>query len=224
MKLLHGDHAARLVSERIGAPVATLSALKSTPASRRVDGQIFHVLDSNTLWQWVDDAVCSGDDVLAVNPNDSPSTGRFMRLPGKAVLSLDFYATTATGTNLLTVPSGSVLVLQDIAVKVSRIFTGPSNAAVALSSSNHPGHTGIAGFAGSMVATQLSFMFSATAAATGMDFLMAPIASGTFDTVANKRTWLKGGDTLRHDVIGANFGTGVGQWLVACDILKNPGV
>jgi hypothetical protein len=226
MKLLHGDRAAREVSERIGAPVATLTVLKQTPANRRVDGQVFHVLADNTFWQWVDAAVCSGDDVLAVNPTDAPSTGRFMRLPGRATLALNFAATTPTGTNLLTVPSNTIIALNatEFGVKVTRVFTGPSNAGVGLSSTNHLGHTGVAAFAGSCVATLLNNMFSATAAGTGCDFQMAPIASGTFDSLANKRTWMKGGDTFRHDVIGAGFGTGVGQWLIPCDILKNPGV
>jgi hypothetical protein len=224
MKLLFGDTAARLVSERIGAPVATISALKQIPANKRVDAQVFHITADNTLWQWVDAAVCSGDDVLAVNPNDAPSTGRFMRLPGRAMLALNFYATTPDATALLTVPSNTILRPEDFGVKVSRIFTGASNACVGLSSSNHPGHTGAANFAGSCVATFLNHVFSATAAGTGCDFQMAPIASGTWDSYGNKRRWMKGGDTFRHDVMGANFGTGVGQWLVACDILKNPGV
>lgn len=224
MFLKHGDHAAREVSKRIGAPVATLSVLKTTPADRRIDGQVFHVLEDDTVWTWNDEAVCNGDDVLAVKPNDNPTTGRFMRMPGAAMLALNFAATTPTGTNLLTVPSGTVIQPLDFAVRVTRIFTGPSNAAVALSSSNHRGHTGVANFAGSCVATQLNHVFSATAAGTGIAFLMAPVASGTFDSRDNTRLWMKGGDTFRHDVIGAAFGTGIGQWLVACNILQNPGV
>lgn len=224
MKLLHGETAGRLVSERVAAPVASITVLKQTPADRRVDGQTVHVLADNTYWQWAEDAVCSGDDVLAVTPNDSPSTGRWMRLPGAAMLALNFYATTPDGTILLTVPSGSAIQPLEFAVKVTRIFTGASNAMVALSSSNHPGHTGTAAFAGSCVATQVNDLFSATAAGTGVDFRMAPIASGTWDSYANRRDWMKGGDTFRHDAKGANFGTGIGQWLVACNILKNPGV
>ena len=224
IKLLFGDRAAQLVSQRIGAPVATLTVLKQTPSDRRVDGQIFHVLDDDTFWHWNDEATATNDDVLAVNPNDAPTTGRFMRLPGAAMLALTFYATTPTGTNLLTVPSNTILQPLEFGVKVTRIFTGASTAAVALSSTKHPSHTGIANFAGSCVQTQLNEMFSATAAGTGVDFQMAPVASGTFDTHDNKRRWMKGGDTFRHDVIGSAFGTGIGQWLVACNILKNPGI
>jgi hypothetical protein len=223
MRLIYGDRAAREVSERVAAPVASLTVLKQTPADRRVDGMIVHVQADDTTWQWANSATCSGDDVLAVNPDDAPSTGRWMRMPGAALLALNFYATTPDATALLTVPSGTILEPVEFAVKVSRIFTGASNAVVALSSSNHPGHTGVGNFAGSCVATQLSNMFSATAMATGMDFLMAPIASGTWDSHANKRVWMKGGDTFRHDAKGANFGTGIGQWLVSCNILKNPG-
>jgi hypothetical protein len=224
MKLNFGETAGRLVSERIGAPVASLTVLKQTPADRRVEGQVFHVTEDDTWWQWNDEATATGDNVLCANPNDAPSTGRFMRMPGAAMLALNFYATTPTGTNLLTVPSNTILQPLEFGVKVSRIFTGASNACVALSSTNHAGHTGFANFAGSCVQTQLNQMFSATAAGTGVDFQMAPIASGTFDSNNNKRLWMKGGDTFRHDVIGAAFGTGIGQWLVACNILKNPGV
>lgn len=215
MKLQYGDSAAREVSERIGHQVATLAILKQTPVDRRVDGQVFHVLADNTLWQWVDEAVAAGDDVLAATPDDAPSTGRFMRMPGGALLAMTFLATTPTGTNLLTVPSGSIVAPKEFGYRISRVFTGPANAALAVSSSNHPGHTGVGGFMGSMVATQLNN--------TGAAFQMSVVASGTFDTVANRRTWLKGGDTIRLDVIGANFGTGIGQVLLACDILQNPG-
>lgn len=224
MKLLFGDRAAQLVSERIGAPVASLTVLKQTPADRRVDGQVFHVLDDDTFWFWNDEAVATSDDVLAVRPNDLPSTGRFMRAPGAAMLAITFFATTPDATALVTVPSNTILQPLEFGVKVSRIFTGASNAVVGLSSSNHPGHTGAMNFAGSCIQTQMNQMFSATAAGTGVDFQMAPIASGTWDSHENKRRWMKGGDTFRHDAKGANFGTGVGQWLVACNILKNPGV
>lgn len=224
MKLLYGDSAARLVSQRVAEPVASITVLKQTPADRRVAGQVVHILDSNTAWQWAEDATCSGDDVLAINPNDAPSTGRWMRMPGLALLALPFLATTPDATNLLTVPSGTVLEPIEFGVRVSRIFTGASNAMVGLSSSNHPGHTGAANFAGSAVATHLNHQFSATACGTGVDFRMAVIASGTWDSYANQRAWMKGGDTFRHDAKGSNFGTGVGEWLVSCNILQNPGV
>lgn len=225
MKLNYGDHAAQKVSERIGAPVASLTVLKQTPADRRVDGQVFHVMDDDTYWFWNDEAVATGDDVLAVNPNDAPSTGRFMRMPGAAILKIPFYATTPDATVLVTVPSNSILQPLEFGVAVSRIFTGAANLAVGLSSSNHAGHTGAANFAGSCTATLLNHVFSATAAGTGVQFQMAPIASGTWDSYANTRRWMKGGDTFRHDAMGGSvFGTGIGQWLVACNILSNPGV
>lgn len=224
MRLLHGDHAARLVSQRIAEAVATLTVLKQIPADRRVDGMIVHVQSDNTVWQYNEDAVATGDDVLAAKPSDNPSTGRWMRAPGAALLALTFYATTVDATTLLTVPSGTILEPVEFGVRVSRIFTGAANCMVGLSSSNHPGHTGAANFAGSCVATHLNHQFSATACGTGVDFRMAPIASGTWDSYANQRAWMKGGDTFRHDAKGANFGTGIGQWLVSCNILQNPGV
>lgn len=227
MKLLFGDSAARAVSGRIADPVASVTVMKQTPANRRVDGQIFVCLDSDTRWVWRDSASCTGDDVLACRPNDLPTTGRFMRETGFTLLRIPFYATTPSGTNLLTVPSGSFLQPLNFGVAVSRIFTGPASAVVGLSSSNHPGHTGAFNLIGSCGGTQLNNYFSATAAGTGVDFLMAPIAlpgglvaSGVREQPVTP--WMKGGDTFRHDV-GSGFGTGIGEWLVAAQILRNPG-
>lgn len=223
-KLLYGDAAARDVSGRIATPVASVTVLKQTPANRRVDGQLFNCLDHDTQWVWRDAAACTGDDVLAVRPNDLPTTGRFMRTTGTALLRIPFTATTPSGTNLLTVPSNTILQPIDFAVAVSRIFTGPAAAVVGLSSSNHAGHTGAFNFIGSCSPTQLNNWFSATAAGTGVDWLMAPVASGAADAGRTAiRPWMKGGDTFRHDV-GTGYGTGVGEWLVQACIMKNPGV
>lgn len=224
--LLHGDRAAQLVSQRVAAPVATVAALKAIKEpAKRADGQVVHIQADDTLWQWTQASVVTGDDILAITPDDAPSTGRWMRMPGRALLALPLLATTPTGSILLTVPSGAVIAPHDFAIKVTRIFTGAANACIALSSSNHPGHTGVGGFMGSMIATQLNNWFSATANGTGVDFVMGAVASGTFDGQNNnKRQWMKGGDTVRLDIIGAPFATGVGQVLMACDILRNPGV
>lgn len=227
MRLLYGDSAARLVSERIAAPVASLTILKQTPADKRVDGQIAHVQSDNTYWQWSDDAVCSGDDVLAVNPNDAPSTGRWMRLPGAATLAVPFYATTPSGTAVLTIPSGTVVQLDSFGVRVTRAFTGVATAVAGLSSANLFGHTGAYNLAGSCIATQLNNYFSATANGTGAgSLLIAPIALGAQGVASGAiespiRPWMKGGDTLRQD--GGGWGTGVGAWMVSCNIVQNPG-
>lgn len=228
--LQHGDHAARLVSQRIAESVATLAALKGTGADRRSEGQIVHVRDSNTLWEWKGTATCSGDDVLAVNPTDAPSTGRWMRMPGQAMLAVPFYATTPSGTAVLTVPSNTMLQLDGgaIAVRVSRIFTGVATALAGLSSSNLFGHTGAFNIVGSCIATQLNNWFSATGNGTGCGAaLSAPLALGAQGVASGAvespiRPLMKGGDTLRQD--GGGWGTGVGEWLLAATILQNPGV
>ena len=64
MKLNYGDSAARLVSERIAAPVATLTALKAIPADRRVDGMVALVQSNYSLWQFCAASALTGDDVL----------------------------------------------------------------------------------------------------------------------------------------------------------------
>lgn len=219
-KLNYGDIAAREVSERIHAQVADLATLKSTPENQRVNGQLVLVVADQTIWYYDTDATLTGDDVLVVAPTSG--TGRWLRKPGAAMLAIPFYATTPTGTNLLTIPTGCLLAPREFGYRVSRVFTGASNAAIAFSSSNHPGHTGPANFAGTLVATQLSQMFSATANGTGLDFALAPIGT-TFGTIAERRTWMKPGDTIRADIIGAQFATGVAQLLLLCDILQNNG-
>lgn len=218
MKLQYGDSAARLVSERIAQPVATLALLRGIPDKRRVAGMVALVLDSNTVWQFDADSTLTGDNVLVVAPTDALG-GRWLRMPGGAMLALPIYATTPDATALLTVPTGCLIKLHEFGWRVDRVFTGASNACLAVSSSNHPGHTGVGNFAASMVATQLNNM----TVGTGCDYQLGPVASGTFDSHATTRRWMKPGDTIRLDVVGANFGTGVGAVLVACEILKNAG-
>lgn len=228
-RLNFGDKAAQLVSERIARPESTIATLKTLPANKRVDGMIAQILSGdakNTLWVWRDAATASGDDVLAIRPSDltAAQAGRWMRAPGFAQLVLPITATMPNGTVLLTVPSNTILKLEEFAIGVpSLVFTGASNAAIAVSSSNHPGHTGIGNFLPSAVATNLNHWFSPTANGTGVAFNMHMVASGTFDSHNNKRPWMKGGDTIKLDVMGANFGTGLGSILVACNVLQNPG-
>lgn len=227
-RLNWGDKAAQQVSERVARPESTIATLKTLPANKRVNGMVAHILTgdaADTLWHWVDASTVTGDDVLAITPSDAPSTGRWLRLPGSSMLVLPFTATMPNNTVLLTVPSGSLVKLNEFAWGApSLVFTGASNAAVAVSSSNHAGHTGVGGFLGSAVATNLNQWFSATANGTGVSFNMGLVASGTFDTDATKRPWMKGGDTIKLNVMGANFGTGMGSVLVACEVLRNPGV
>jgi hypothetical protein len=225
--LKYGDAAARLVSQRVAAPETSIATLKQIPADKRAQGMVVQIMTGdarNTLWQYESTSATTGDDVLCITPSDAPSAGRWMRMPGYALLRLPFAATTPTGTNLLTVPSNSILRLEDFAWGgVSLVFTGAANCGVAVSSSNHPTHTGVGAFLPSAVATNLNNWFSGTANGTGIPFNMGLVASGTFDTHNNKRPWMKGGDTIRLDVIGAQFGTGIGAVLVACNVLQNPG-
>lgn len=226
-KLLHGDAAARLVSERIAKPETNLATLRQIPANKRVEGMVVEILEGdarNTFWHWESASTVTGDNILAVNPDDAPSTGRWMRSPGRAMLVLPFLATTPNATVLLTVPSNTIIKLDEFAWNVpSLVFTGASNACVGVSSSNHVGHTGVGNFLPSAVATHLNHWFSPTANGTGVAFNMGMVASGTFDSHNTKRPWMKGGDTIKLDVVGANFGTGIGSVLMACDILQNPG-
>ena len=215
MKLLYGDRAAREVSERIAAPVATLTALKAIPAANRVDGMYAHVLADDSLWQFDRASALTGDDVLVATPG--AGTGAWLRAPGGALLALPITYATADATVLLTIPTGCVLRVHEFAWKITADFTGGSSSAIGVSSSNHTGNTTkgdlLGGASGDVLATLV---------ATSGEFAMGTIGT-TFATVANRRPLWKPTDTIRFDRITSAFTAGSGYVLVACDILKNLG-
>lgn len=215
MKLLYGDNAARAVSERIAAPVATLTALKAIPAAHRVDGMYAHVLSDDSLWQFDSASALSGDDVLVAAP--AAGTGAWLRAPGGALLSLPFTFATADAAVLLTVPTGCVLRVHEFAWKITADMTGGAASAIGVSSSNHTGNTTKGDLLGGATGD-----VAATLVASSGEFAMGTIGT-TFTTIANRRPLWKPTDTIRFDRITSAFTAGSGSVLVACDILKNLG-
>jgi len=213
MKLIHGDHAARLVSERVSAPVATMTALVAIPGDRRVDGMVCHVQTDNTLWQFSAASALTADNILVAGTG----TGRWLRLPGAALLALPIAFGTADAAVLLTVPTGCVLRTSEFAWKVTADFTGGSSSAIGVSSSNHTGHTTKGDLLGGATGDVL-----ATLVASSGELAMGTIGAA-FTTIANRRPLWKPADTIRFDRITSAFTAGSGFVLVSCDILKNAG-
>lgn len=215
MKLIHGDSAARLVSERIAAPVANMSALKAIPVDRRVDGMICMVLADGSLWQLSTACALAGDDILVAGSGSG--TGRWLRMPGKALLALPIAFGTADAAVLLTVPTGCVLRTSEFAWKVTADFTGGASSAIGVSSSNHIGHTAKGDLLGGATGDVL-----ATLVASSGELAMGTIGAA-FTTIANRRPLWKPADTIRFDRITSAFTAGAGFVLVSADILKNAG-
>lgn len=216
MKILHGDSAARLVSERIAAPTATITTMRAIPSSRAVDGMIVHVLADDSLWQFDASCALTGDNILVAEPSDS-GAGAWLRLPGAALLSLPITYATADAAVLLTVPTGCILQPLEFAWKITADFTGGSSSAIGVSSSNLSGHTTkgdlLGGAAGDVAATLV---------ASSGEFALGTIGT-VFDDVASRRVLMKPTETIRFDRITSAFTAGTGNVLVACNILKNLG-
>lgn len=77
MKLLHGDSAARLVSERIAGQTATVATLKAIPVDRRVDGMIAITLSTYELWVYDEDSVIAASATILV---PDAGAGRWRRI------------------------------------------------------------------------------------------------------------------------------------------------
>ena len=215
MRIVYGDRAAREVSARVAAPVATLTALKAIPFDRKDDGMLALVVADNTIWQHSAACALTGDDILVAG--SGTGQGRWLRKPGGACLRLPITFATVDAAVLLTIPTGCVLRVHEFAWNVTVDWTGGSSSAIGVSSSNHAGHTTkgnlLGGAAGDVLATLV---------ASSGEFVMGTIGA-TFTTVAERRVMWKPADTMRFDRITSAFTAGAGNVLVSCDILKNAG-
>lgn len=218
MKLLHGDAAARDVSERIGAPVASLTALKAIPADRRVDGQVFLNLADDSLWQFNAASSLTGNDILVATPG--AGSGRFLRMPGACALELPFTFATADAAALLTMQAGQefhVDLAHGFAWRIAVSMTGGTTPAIGVSS-NKTTPTNwstkgdlLGGASGDLTAT-----------------LTAGFKVGTIgadmDTVAKVRGLvLVPTDVIRFDRIADAFTAGSGTVVMCGYLSKNDG-
>lgn len=220
MKLSYGDPAARLVSERIAAAVATMAVLIATPTNRCVDGMVCHVLADNSLWQY--DAACAlaGDNILVAENTDG-GAGAWLRMPGGCELKLPFTFATPDATVLLTMPAGGLLRVDEFFWQITAPMTGGTGSAIGVSSSNKSDSAAFT--------TKGDFLGGATGdvAATLTAVLGAEYARGTigadWDTLAKRRTLFKAAETIRFDRITDAFTAGTGNVIVAGTLLRNAG-
>jgi len=216
MTTLHfGDRAAQLVSERVAAPCATLSALKDNNPRSRSNGQLAVVLADGSVWRFVEASTLTGDDVLIVTPTDAPSAGRWVRAPGAAKLVLPITYATADATALLTLQAGTVLNLRELFWTITTSFTGGSSSAIGVSSNKTGFSTkgDLLGGASGNVLADLTTTLSPTVGTIGAGF----------DTLAKRRALWVATNTIRFDKITSSFTAGVGAVNCIVDILQNDG-
>lgn len=217
MKILYGDLAARLVSERYAAPVATLTELKGIPADRRVHGMQVLVLADGVRWRFHSTSVLTGDDLLVVAP--TAGSGVWLRLPGGCDLAIPITFATADTTALLTGQAGMRLAVERLAWEVTADFTGGSSSAIGVSSNVNRGTDfttkgDLLGGVGGDVAAALTAALGFTAGTIGADM----------DTLTKTRRLILGPtDVVRFDRITSAFTAGTGFVHVIGNLLKNDG-
>lgn len=217
MKLLHGDLAARLVSERYAAPVATLTELKGIPATNRVDGMQVLVTADNSRWKFLAAGALTGDDLLIVTP--TAGTGTWLRLPGAVDLACPIAFGTANNAVLLTMPAGARLAVERLCWEVTADFTGGSSSAIGVSSSVNRGTDfttagDLLGGAGGDVLAALTAALGFTAGTIGTDM----------DTLTKtRRLMLVAADTVIFNRITSAFTAGTGFVHIIGNLLKNAG-
>lgn len=213
MKLNYGDRAAREVSERIAAPVATITALKAIPAANRVADMLVMVVADGSMWKFHGTSSLTGDDILVVTP--TAGSGRWLRNIGAAKLIMPIAFGTADAAVLLTVPTGCLLHLREVYWTITTSFSGGASSAIGVSSTktNFTTKGDILGGAGGDVAAGLTTALSPTMGTIG----------AAFDTLAKRRVHWKPADILRFDRITSVFTAGAGAVNAIVDILHNDG-
>lgn len=217
--LQFGDRAAELVSQRVAAPVATLTVLKTYSKAQRIDGMIAMVLADGSLWRFSDASALTGDDLLIATPADAPAAGRWLRMTGAVDLAIPITFATADAAAILTVQAGTRLAVQSVAWEVTADFTGGSSSAIGVSSNK-------------TTPTNWSTKGDVLGGSGG-DVLATLVASGGYipgtigadmDTLTKVRGLvLVSTDTLKFDRITSIFTAGTGFVHVLGNLIKNAG-
>lgn len=217
MRLNYGDIAAQKVSERIAAPVATLTELKAIPADRRVDGMQVLVTADNSRWKFLGAGALTGDDLLVVAP--TAGTGTWLRLPGAVDLRIAIAFGTADTTALLTMQAGQLLAVERTAWEITADWTGGAASAIGLSSSVNRGTDFTA--KGDLLGGATGDVAAALTAALG--FTAGTIGTDMDTLTKTRRLVLKSADTVKFDRITSAFTAGTGYAHVIGNLLKNDG-
>lgn len=215
--LNYGDRAARLVSQRQAAPVATIAALKAVPPAQRASGQQVLIVADGSRWRFHPTSALTGDDLLVIAP--TTGSGRWLRVTGACDLAMPITFATADAAVLLTMPAGAVLKIEDLFWEVTADWTGGTNSAIG-ASSNKTAPTDwstkgdlLGGATGDVLATLVASV-GIVAGTVGTDM----------DTVAKRRgaIW-KATDTIRFDRITSVFTAGSGNLHVFGNLLAHAG-
>jgi len=219
MLIVYGDRAAREVSRRIALSVADVTELAAIPGNRRVDGMLCMVKaaprDGGGLWRFHPSSSLTANTHLVVGTG----TGRWLRMPGAIDIGIPITFATADAAVHLTMPTGSLLQLDDLFWEVTADWTGGAASTIGVSSNKTAPTSWVAkgdllgGVAGDAAATLV--------ASVG-------IVSGTvgtdMDTIAKRRGALwKATDNFLHDRITSAFTAGTGYLHIVGNLLANNG-
>lgn len=211
--LQYGDRAAREVSQRMAASVATIAALKAIPAEGRTDGQIVLLVADGSRWRFMLSSSVTGDDALVITP--TAGSGRWLRLPGACRLQFTIGFGTADAAVLWTVPTGALVNMVEFYWTITTNWTGGTASTIGLSSTK-TGFTTKGDLLGGAAGD------AAAALTTALSPAMGTIGAG-FDTLAKRRVLWKPTEILRHDRITSAYTAGAGAVNVICDVLANDG-
>jgi hypothetical protein len=118
----------------IVAPVATLTALKAIGSAYRVNGMLATVTADGSRWRFVAASSLTNDDFLVAAP--AVGTGRWIRADNYVDITAAVTFSTADNAVLYTVPTGFKLQLGIPYWNVGTSWSGGTNSAIGLSSSN----------------------------------------------------------------------------------------
>lgn len=193
----------------VGAPVASLAALKLVAAVDRADGQIRMVVADGSLWRFAATSVLTGDDFLVAAP--AAGMGAWIRVDREVdITAAATFATTDT-TVLYTVPAGFQLAVPMAYHHVTTSWTGGTSSAIGCSSS------------GAGLTAQGSLLGGASGDLAASLLSTGAYAKGTIGTLAGKPGGLLvGGDTIRFDRIASAFTAGASTIHVTVRVLLAP--
>lgn len=211
----YGDRVAQQVSQRVGAPVADLTALRGMKVKQRVSGMRVMVIADGSRWRWHASSVLTDDGILVANPTDAPTSGRWLREVGGLMLRAPIVFGTLDAAVLLVLQAGMLFDLHEAFWQVTADFTGGSSSAIGVSSNktNFTTKGDVLGGVGGNVAAALTAAGSPN---------LGTIGTG-FDTVAKRRVLWKPTENFRHDLITSQFTAGAGFVCLEGNLLQNDG-
>jgi hypothetical protein len=186
------------LAARIAQQPADLTALKAISATARADGMVAVLASDGSTWRFVAASAVTGDDILVATP--AAGTGRWLRVDKMVDIKIAITKDTANNAVLYTVPTGFKLKPIDPFWEPLTNWTGGTDSAIGLSSSNAAASTAgdlLGGAAGDLAAGML-----AASVYTG--------TPGTKIATVTPGLVLVAGDTIKFNRIASAFTAGTG--------------